>query len=60
MSVGAPAWAAFVAFIVAMLLVDLLVLHRKAHEVSMRGAAAWTESGTSNSSHVNSNELPTP
>jgi len=35
-------WAAFVAFIVAMLLVDLLVLHRDAHEVSLREAALWS------------------
>jgi tellurite resistance protein TerC len=35
-------WAAFVAFIVAMLLVDLLVLHRDAHEVTMREAALWS------------------
>ncbi len=36
------AWAAFVAFIVAMLLLDLLVLHRNAHEVSMKEAATWS------------------
>ncbi|MBK5228043.1 MAG: TerC family protein [Actinobacteria bacterium] len=36
------AWAAFLAFIVAMLLLDLLVLHRKAHEVSMKEAATWS------------------
>src|SRR5919206_3940124 len=35
-------WAAFVAFIVAMLLVDLFVLHRDAHEVSLREAALWS------------------
>ena len=35
-------WAAFVAFIVAMLLVDLFVLHRDAHEVSLREAAIWS------------------
>ena len=35
-------WAAFVAFIVAMLLVDLFVLHRDAHEVSLREAAFWS------------------
>jgi len=34
-------WAALVAGIVALLLVDLLVLHRDAHEVSMRNAA-WS------------------
>lgn len=36
------AWAAFLAFIVAMLLLDLLVLHREAHEVSMKEAATWS------------------
>ena len=36
------AWAAFVAFVVAMLLLDLFVLHRDAHEVSMREAATWS------------------
>jgi tellurite resistance protein TerC len=35
-------WAAFVAFIVAMLLVDLFVLHRDAHEVSLREAGFWS------------------
>jgi len=35
-------WAAFVAFIIAMLLVDLFVLHRNAHEVSLREAATWS------------------
>jgi tellurite resistance protein TerC len=35
-------WAAFVAFIVAMLLVDLFVVHRNAHEVSLREAALWS------------------
>ena len=36
------AWAAFVAFIVAMLLVDLFVLHRDAHEVTLREAGFWS------------------
>ena len=35
-------WTAFVAFIVAMLLVDLFVVHRDAHEVSLREAALWS------------------
>ena len=35
-------WAAFVAFIVAMLLVDLFVVHRHAHEVTLREAALWS------------------
>jgi tellurite resistance protein TerC len=36
------AWAAFLAFVAAMLAVDLLVLHRRAHEVSLREAGAWS------------------
>jgi tellurite resistance protein TerC len=36
------AWAAFLAFVAAMLLLDLLVLHRRAHEVSMREAGIWS------------------
>ncbi len=35
------AWAAFVVFILAMLTLDLGVLHRKAHEVKMKEALAW-------------------
>lgn len=35
-------WAAFAAFVVAMLVLDLLVLHRRAHEVALREAAVWT------------------
>ena len=35
-------WIAFVAFIVGMLLLDLLVFHRAAHEVSMKEAGAWS------------------
>ena len=35
-------WAAFAAFVVAMLILDLLVLHRRAHEVALREAAIWT------------------
>jgi tellurite resistance protein TerC len=42
MTVAWWAWALFVAFIAAMLLVDLFVLHRQAHEVSLREAALWT------------------
>jgi len=42
-SVGSPAvWGGFVAFIVALLLLDLMVFHRKAHEVSMREALVWS------------------
>ncbi len=36
------AWAAFTAFVVAMLALDLLVLHRDAREVSLRQAATWS------------------
>jgi tellurite resistance protein TerC len=36
------AWAAFLAFVAAVLLLDLLVLHRGAHEVSMREAGIWS------------------
>ena len=42
-SVGSPAlWAGFVAFVLAMLALDLGVFHRKAHAVSLREAAAWS------------------
>jgi tellurite resistance protein TerC len=36
------AWAGAVAFIVALLTVDLMVFHRHAHEVGAREAAIWT------------------
>jgi tellurite resistance protein TerC len=36
------AWVAFLAFVVAMLVLDLFVLHRRAHEVSLREAAIWS------------------
>ena len=36
------AWAAFAAFVVAMLTLDLFVLHRRAHELSLKEAAAWS------------------
>ncbi len=35
-------WAVFAAFVLAMLALDLLVLHRRAHEVALREAAVWT------------------
>ena len=35
-------WAGFTAFIVAMLALDLGVLHRDAHEVSVKEAAVWS------------------
>jgi TerC family integral membrane protein len=36
------AWAAFAAFVVAMLSLDLFVLHRRAREVSLKEAAIWS------------------
>jgi tellurite resistance protein TerC len=36
------AWVAFAAFVVAMLALDLFVLHRRAREVSLREAAIWS------------------
>jgi TerC family integral membrane protein len=36
------AWATFLAFVIAMLALDMLVLHRRVHEVSLREAAAWS------------------
>jgi uncharacterized membrane protein len=35
-------WAAFIAFVVAVLLLDLFVLHRRAQHVSLAEAAAWS------------------
>jgi len=35
-------WVAFIAFILAMLALDLLVFHRDAHEVSMKESATWS------------------
>ena len=42
MTVPLWAWAAFVAFVVAMLALDLFVLHRRAHQVSLTEAGAWS------------------
>lgn len=42
MTVPAWAWVAFAAFVAALLVLDLLVLHRKANEVPIKEAAAWT------------------
>lgn len=42
MSPDLAAWAAFLAFVVALLALDLFVLHRDAHEVSVREAAGWS------------------
>nr|HRC87724.1 hypothetical protein [Thermoanaerobaculia bacterium] len=36
------AWAGFLAFILAMLAIDLGVFHRRAHVVSVREAAVWS------------------
>jgi TerC family integral membrane protein len=36
------AWVAIIAFILAMLAVDLLFFHREAHEVSIREAGIWS------------------
>jgi len=36
------AWAAFVAFVVTVLVLDLFVLHRGAHEVSLKEAGLWS------------------
>ncbi len=42
-TVGSPAlWAGFTAFVAAMLALDLGVFHRKAHEVKLREALAWS------------------
>jgi tellurite resistance protein TerC len=35
-------WALFLAFILALLAVDLLLFQRKAHEVSLKEAAVWS------------------
>jgi tellurite resistance protein TerC len=42
-TVGTPLlWAGFIAFVLAMLFVDLGVFHRKAHEVSLKEATLWS------------------
>jgi tellurite resistance protein TerC len=41
-SVPAWAWLAFAAFVAAMLALDLLVLHHRAREVSLKEAGFWT------------------
>ena len=42
-TIGSPAlWAGFIAFVLAMLALDLGVFHRKAHEVSLREAVGWS------------------
>jgi tellurite resistance protein TerC len=42
MTVPVWAWAAFAAFVAAVLVLDLFVLHRKAQEISLREAGAWS------------------
>jgi tellurite resistance protein TerC len=42
-SIGSPgAWIAFIAFVVAMLAIDLGIFHRKSHVVGMREALVWS------------------
>ena len=42
-SIGTPLlWGGFIAFVLAMLALDLGVFHRKAHEVTLKEAAAWS------------------
>jgi tellurite resistance protein TerC len=42
MAVPIWAWVAFATFVVAMLAVDLFVMHRQAHEVSLKESGIWT------------------
>jgi tellurite resistance protein TerC len=42
-SIGSPAlWIGFTVFVAVMLVLDLVVFHRKAHEVSLRESLLWT------------------
>jgi TerC family integral membrane protein len=41
-SLPAWAWAAFAAFVLTVLVLDLFVLHRRAHEFSLKEAATWS------------------
>jgi tellurite resistance protein TerC len=42
-TIGSPAlWAGFVAFVLAMLALDLGVFHRRSHEVTLKEAAVWS------------------
>jgi len=42
-TIGSPLlWAGFIAFVLAMLAIDLGVFHRKAHEVSLKEAGIWS------------------
>lgn len=42
MTVPLWAWAAFLAVVIALLALDVFVLHRRAHEVSLREAGIWS------------------
>jgi tellurite resistance protein TerC len=42
-SIGTPwLWFGFVAFVLAMLALDLGVFHKKDHEISVKEALTWT------------------
>ncbi len=42
-TIGSPLlWAGFIAFVLAMLALDLGVFHKKAHEISMKEAGIWS------------------
>jgi tellurite resistance protein TerC len=42
-TIGSPGlWIGFIAFVLAMLAVDLGIFHRKAHEVSLKEAGIWS------------------
>jgi tellurite resistance protein TerC len=42
-TIGSPlSWAGFIVFVLAMLVVDLGVFHRQAHEVSLKEAGIWS------------------
>src|SRR5690242_7712305 len=42
-SIGSPlAWAGFIALVLALLVIDLGVFHKQAHEVSAKEAGIWT------------------
>ena len=42
MTVPIWAWVIFLSFVIAMLALDVFVLHRRVHEVSLREAAVWS------------------
>lgn len=42
-SIGSPVlWAGFVVFVLAMLVIDLGVFHRKAHQITLKEAGIWS------------------